>query len=307
MHIAVLFLIFNRPDTTIRVFETIRQAKPPRLYVAADGPRKDKIGEKEKCEEVRSIIKKVDWDCEVKTLFREDNLGCGKAVSQAITWFFDQEEEGIILEDDVLPHSDFFPYCEELLERYKNVEQVRFISGRNHFYGERVNNDSYFFSSINHVWGWAAWRRTWKLYDYDLKNISMRNFAKSLSYYGYCGETVNYWKWIYTLQKKHIINTWDYQMTIALLHNNSLCIIPNSNLIENIGFGDSATHTTLVDLNIQSYKASGILPLQHPEIVALNVIGDAMDIQRANLYLSNFSYFYRRLKMFIKTLVQKMQ
>lgn len=117
MNTPILFLVFNRPDTTIRVFETVRQAKPPRLYVAADGPRKDKIGEKEKCEEVRSIIKKVDWSCEVKTLFRDENLGCGRAVSQAITWFFEQEEEGIILEDDILPHPDFF----RIVMNYWNV------------------------------------------------------------------------------------------------------------------------------------------------------------------------------------------
>lgn len=307
MHSAILFLIFNRPDTTTRVFETIRRASPPRLYIAADGPRKDKIGEKERCEEVRSIIEKVDWDCEVKTLFREDNLGCGRAVSQAITWFFEQEEEGIILEDDVLPHSDFFPYCEELLERYRDVEQVRFISGRNHFYGERVNSDSYFFSSINHVWGWATWRRTWELYDYDLKNISKKNFIKSLSYYRYCSETIYYWKWIYTLQKEHIINTWDYQMTIILLYNNSLCIIPNSNLIENIGFDASATHTASVDIKVKNYKSSSILPLKHPQVVELNILGDTMDIKRANLYLSNISYFYRRLKMIFKTLMRKIQ
>ena len=116
-------------------------------------------------------------------MFRNENLGCGKAVSEAITWFFDQEEEGIILEDDVLPHSDFFSYCEELLEKYRDTEQVGFISGRNNLYGDRVSDDSYFFSPINHVWGWATWRRTWKLYQFDIRNLPFSKFEKIVNEY----------------------------------------------------------------------------------------------------------------------------
>ena len=142
---AVLFLIFNRPDTTKQVFEAIRKSKPPRLYVAADGPRTDKSGEAEKVEQVRRIAMQVDWNCEVKTLFREENLGCGKAVSSAITWFFKNEEEGIILEDDCLPNQSFFWFCEELLERYRDDMRIMAVSGDNFQKGLARNEFIYYF------------------------------------------------------------------------------------------------------------------------------------------------------------------
>lgn len=303
MHTPVLFLIFNRPDTTSRVFETIRQAKPPRLYVAADGPRKDKIGEKEKCEEVRSIIKKVDWDCEVKTNFQEDNLGCGKAVSKAITWFFEQEEEGIILEDDVLPHSDFFLYCEELLERYRNVEQVGFISGRNQLFEELTDEESYTFISINHVWGWASWRRTWEKYDYELKKSSLSQFNECLSYYYNKASEKYYWKLIYRLMKKRLIDTWDYQLGISLMLHHSLSIIPYTNLTQNIGFGEGATHTVNIDKRELNLKTKPILPLIHPKVVVQNKMAEQVEIRNESRLLPLWRYYYIILRMYIKNIL----
>lgn len=299
MKTAVLFLIFNRLDTTIRVFEAIRQVKPPRLYVAADGPRKDKIGEKEKCEEVRSIIKKVDWDCEVKTLFRDENLGCGKAVSQAITWFFEQEEEGIILEDDVLPHPDFFPYCEELLEYYRNVEQVGFISGRNQLFGESVSEDSYTFISINHVWGWASWRRTWDKYNYELNDSTLNQFKKCLVYYYQKACERYYWRWIYCLMKRHIIDTWDYQLGISLMLNNSLSIIPTTNLIKNIGFGEGATHTINTNKQEDYVTFASIMPLKHPEKIEQNRLAEQIEIQKEKRIMPLWKYIYMRIWLYI--------
>ncbi|MCM0207719.1 nucleotide-diphospho-sugar transferase [Bacteroides fragilis] len=307
MKTAVLFLVFNRPDTTIRVFETIRQARPPRLYVAADGPRKDRVGENEKCEETRSIIKQIDWNCEVKTLFRNENLGCGKAVSQAITWFFQQEEEGIILEDDVLPHPDFFPYCEELLERYRNIEQVRFISGRNHLYGERASEDSYYFSSVNQVWGWASWSRVWKLYDYNLKTIKKRDFYASLNYYYQDIRIVNHRKLLFAQMKRKMIDTWDYQLTFALMVNRSLCIIPNINLIQNIGIGNEATHTLDGNKMIEEYKGCSILPLKHPDKVKLNKEGDMLEFALNQIGVSHYRYIRWHLLYWIRSFFQKVK
>lgn len=304
MKTAILFLIFNRPDTTFRVFETIRQAKPPRLYIAADGPRENRPGEKELCIETRSIINKIDWECEVKTLFRKTNLGCGKAVSQAITWFFENEEEGIILEDDILAHPDFFPYCEELLSKYRDNESVRFISGRNHLYDKRVNNDSYYFSSINHVWGWATWRSAWQIYSFDLSNLNEKKFNKALNKYYSKRIYKNYWKIIFFQMKNYMIDTWDYQWTISLIYNNSLCIVPNVNLIQNIGFGIDATHTFDVDNKVSEYKGKSILPLVHPSEILLNRIGDELDIKINNRYISNSVYFRWRIKQLIKQLIK---
>jgi hypothetical protein len=167
----VLFLIFNRPNTTEQVFEAIAKAKPRCLFVAADGPRTDKEGEAEKCQAVRDIIKRVDWDCEVKTLFREQNLGCKEAVSSAITWFFEQVEEGIILEDDCLPSDSFFSFCAELLEKYRDDKRIMMISGDNFQDGIQRGDASYYFSSVPWIWGWATWRRAWRLYDREMQTF----------------------------------------------------------------------------------------------------------------------------------------
>ena len=139
---AVLFLVFNRPDTTIKVFEKIREAKPSRLYVAADGPREGYSDEKKKVMKVRKIATNVDWPCEVKTLFRDKNLGCKKGVGTAIKWFFEHEEQGIILEDDCLPDPSFFRFCEELLEEYRHNTKIMLVSGQNLQFGQKRRNYS---------------------------------------------------------------------------------------------------------------------------------------------------------------------
>ncbi len=165
MQSPILLLVFNRPDTTRQVFETIRAARPPRLYVAADGPRPGRAGEAERCAEVRELTTQIDWPCELKTLFRNENLGCKIGVSSAIDWFFQNEPEGIILEDDVVPLPSFFLYCDVLLDRYRNDIRVGVISGSNLVSNHLMLEESYFFSRYNHIWGWASWRRAWDHYD----------------------------------------------------------------------------------------------------------------------------------------------
>ena len=165
----ILFLIFNRPETTKKVFSAIKEVQPPRLYIAADGPRSEQPDEADHCELARTIATKVDWDCEVKTLFRDQNLGIRIAVSQAIDWFFEQEPEGIILEDDCLPDQSFFWFCKELLEKYRNDTRIMHIGGTNFQFGKNRTNYSYYFSRYAHIWGWASWRRAWEYYDEKLK------------------------------------------------------------------------------------------------------------------------------------------
>ncbi len=239
----VLFLVFNRPDTTKQVFEEIRKAKPPRLYIASDGPRENKEGEKERVEAVRKyVLEHIDWDCEVKTLFRDKNLGCGRAVSQAITWFFENEEMGIILEDDCLPSQSFFWFCEELLERYKDDERIGMISGFNYGYTNRLIKYSYYFSKYPMIWGWASWRDRWLNCDLNMNNLYEVELTKQLllifdnkKY----KEKMNILKAV----KENKIDTWDYQWSFNLYINNQLTIIPKNNYIINIGFGYNATHT----------------------------------------------------------------
>ena len=256
LNTAVLFLVFNRLDVTKQVFEAIREARPPRLYIAADGAREDKNGEAEKVKDVRSLImKNIDWACDVKTLFREDNLGCKMAVSGAIDWFFENEEQGIILEDDCLPSQSFFWFCEDLLVRYKNDMRVGQISGDNFQKGIRRGEADYYFSTYNHIWGWASWANRWEKYDVNLDTIKNSHFIEVLFDNK---KTINYWKEIFFTMKKKSIDTWDYQWTFTLWNNDQLTILPNVNLIQNIGFGKNATHT-IIESEFSNLHAGEIL------------------------------------------------
>ncbi|WP_069660423.1 nucleotide-diphospho-sugar transferase [Arcticibacter eurypsychrophilus] len=240
---AVLFILFKRPDTTIRVFEKIREARPSKLYLAADGPHVDNVSEIQLCKETREIIGKIDWPCQIKILFREENLGCKYAVSSSLDWFFKNEEEGIILEDDCLPSNDFFRFCDQLLFKYRNDTRVRMISGDNFQFGRKWGNASYYFSNNIHVWGWASWRRAWQDYDVELCGFKEDEIEEQLGKIFNEPLLIESWKNIFVSLKRKEIDTWDYQLGLINFFNNGLCIIPNVNLISNIGFRSDATHT----------------------------------------------------------------
>lgn len=271
---AVLFLVFNRLDTTARVFESIRQARPPRLYVAADGPRPDRPSESEKCEQVRIIATAVDWACEVKTLFRDENLGCKLAVSGAITWFFEQEEQGIILEDDCLPHPDFFIFCEALLEKYKNDDRVFAITGDNFQNGQKRGEYSYYFSKYNHVWGWASWRRAWQYYDREI--TFWPRWRRSAEWRAVCPDAVErrYWEKIFDKMHAGEIDTWDYQWTASVWQHGGVTATPTVNLVTNIGFGSGATHTAEVGSAIAAMVVGRLGGLCYPMNVTQDGVAD---------------------------------
>jgi len=272
---AVLFLTFNRPDTTKQVFDAIRQAKPPRLYVAADGPRVDKPGEEEKVDQVRRIVTQVDWDCEVKTLFRDKNLGCKYAVSGAIDWFFENEEEGIILEDDCLPSQSFFWFCEELLERYRGDMRIMAVSGDNFQKGPARNEFSYYFSIFNHCWGWASWRRAWSCYEKDMHSWPYIRDNDYLQDILLDKAAVKYWSKIFKAVYKNKIDTWDYQWTFFFFLQNGLTVLPNVNLVSNIGFDGDATHTTGKDNENSKIPVFTLsFPLKHPNWMIRDKIAD---------------------------------
>jgi hypothetical protein len=264
--IPVLFLVFNRLDTTKQVFEMIRRCAPQKLYLASDGPRTNRVGEKEKVEEVREyVLKSIDWNCELKTLFREENLGCGKAPAQAITWFFDNEEMGIILEDDCLPSLSFFSYCKELLEYYKDNEKIYYISGYNPLTYTKTPY-SYYFSRVQFSWGWASWRRAWNHYSYDIRGYD--DFVKN--------KTINkiftrnadryYWNYIFKIMVNHEIDdAWDYQWTYSIYTNDGVWISPAKNLITNIGFNTDGTHTIFDDPILNNIQRFEIGALVHPD------------------------------------------
>ena len=270
MRSPILFVIFKRADTTRKVFERIREVKPSRLYIAADGPHRDNLEEVGKCEATRKIVETIDWPCEIHRLYREENLGCGEGVSRAITWFFEHEEEGIIIEDDVLPHPDFFRFCDEMLEKYRDVNQIKCICGSNYFYEEISHPDSYYFSHFLAVWGWATWRRTWKEYDKSLKSIPRTHFIELVNALpvkkGSKQEAINIFD---IMTSERPIDTWDYQLIFSIWQHEGLNVMPITNLCKNIGFGHvDASHTIFKDENIESHTVKSCYPIIHPLRIA---------------------------------------
>lgn len=274
LHTAVLFLIYKRPDTTKQVFEAIRQAKPPRLYVAADGPKPDAPGEAEKVQQVRDIVLNgVDWDCEVKTLFRDTNLGCKYGVSGGIDWFFEHEEEGIILEDDTLPSQSFFWFCQDILAKFEKDKRIGLVSGINYYL--TYNRRSYHFSKHGFIWGWATWREVWQKYSKEIRlpnNIKL--FILLYGHFNNFFQVITWWVNLKLVERKSI-DTWDFQFAYTRIINNYLTIRPNKNLVENIGFGSlDATHTQTNRDDIKNIKEEILFPLCHAELNKENFQSD---------------------------------
>ena len=266
----ILFIIFNRIDTAKQVFAKIREIQPERLFIAADGPRKYHSADNEKCKAVRAwVLEHIDWECDIRTLFREENLGCGKGPAEAITWFFDNVEQGIILEDDCVPDISFFHYCETLLEYYKDDERIMHITGYNpqeisHF----KHNASYCFVPVEICWGWASWRRAWRFFCFDIQNTTSVLCAHP--YFNRCNAR-QYWKSVFSAMETHMIGgVWDYQWTYAVLKKKGYCIVPEKNLIQNIGFISDSTHFD--DLNANLMKSAHTLSekIIHPRRIEYN-------------------------------------
>jgi glycosyltransferase involved in cell wall biosynthesis len=244
--VPILFLGFNRPEETAKSFACIREYQPKKLYVALDGPRNEK--DNSDCDRVRNIVKNVDWHCDVKYLVRGKNLGCRKAVNEAIDWFFEAEEYGVIYEDDILANDAFFDFCSKMLLRYKNDDRIWLVTGNN-LLGIWKEDKDYFFSRIGAIWGWATWRRAWQSHDKKMKNwpeVKRQGSLFSILPEKMADERMNVFQRVY--EKK--IDTWDYQFTFSRLTHSGLSIIPSRNLVENIGFTKDATHTKSIPQNI---------------------------------------------------------
>jgi hypothetical protein len=279
MKSPLLFLVFNRPDTTRQVFEAIRAARPPRLFIAADGPRSDRAGEAQRCAEVRAIASAVDWPCSIETLFRDRNLGCKMGVSSGISWFFERESEGVILEDDVLPVPTFFDYCDELLQRHRNDERVAMVSGCNFVTNHFTPRESYFFSRYSHIWGWASWRRAWRHYDVAMTAWpAWRDGGGLAKVSGGSRLFESYWRGVFDAAHQGMIDTWDYQWTFTCWRIGGLTALPKVNQTRNLGFGADATHTTGgAPAYIQACPPGALeLPLLHPGVVERALEADAL-------------------------------
>jgi len=291
----ILFVIFNRPNNTRQVFEAIRKIKPAKLYIAADGARRNKVGEDKLCAETRKVVENIDWACEVKRKYSDVNLGCEIGVSSAITWFFENVEQGIILEDDCLPDLSFFNFCQELLERYKDVDKVKIISGSNLHFGKKYGEESYFFSSLPTVWGWATWRRAWDLFDLEMEGLEEYISSNKMYELFKDRKMVDFWSNHFRHVKYKNIDTWDAQWLYAILKNKGVGIMPNVNLISNIGFGKGSTHTKEVDTPLNKIPLEKISTLIHPKSIIVN--------EKADEHLF-YTLFYRS---FIQKVISKMK
>lgn len=264
----VVFLVFNRPGTTARVLARIREAQPAQLFVVADGPRAGRPEDVASCSQVRALIEEgVDWPCEVVRDYAETNLGCGRRVASGITRVFEQVEEAIILEDDCLPDPSFFPYCAELLTRYRDESRVGLISGSHHQLAAEHAGSSYYFCRYGNIWGWATWRRAWAKFDHAMREWPSWRDSGEFERFFPDAKVRAFWRRTWNAAAADPHDTWDYQWTFCYLRHGLLGVLPRVTLIENIGFGPDATHTSGAGMHGPAVEPM-IFPLRHPAIIA---------------------------------------
>jgi hypothetical protein len=265
---AVLLIGFNRPDLLARVIDAVRVVAPPRVYLAIDGPRDGRDEEAHKVAACRSLADTIDWKCEVHTLIREENLGCGRGVSGAITWFFEHEEQGIILEDDIVPVSDFFDYASTLLARYSTDPCVGAISGTNFVPPKyQTNPRACRFSRVPIVWGWATWRHVWAEYRFDIAGWrDTWNGPDIREAMGGTRPSEILWSANFDLMARHAIDTWDLQFVFTCMSRGLLTVVPPVNLVENLGFRSDATHTVRLPNYLRPAESPSQL-VPYPEVV----------------------------------------
>ena len=296
LNIPILLITFNRPDHVWQVLSEIRKQQPAQLFVCQDGAREGNENDRVKCQEVRDVITElVDWPCELHTLYQEKNLGCGPGPAAGITWFFEHVEMGIILEDDAVPHPDFFGYCEELLEKYKDDESVRAI-GSMHLDDRTYGDGSYYFSMMNRTFcAWATWARAWKDFDLYHRNVTRKQFDRVLKDYGCALRMREYWcDRLAEVQKDAYHNSsWDQQFWMSIWLHHGKGIMPNVNLSTNIGFDATATHGSDPNSAGANRETFPILPLKHPTDTSIH--HDA-DQRFQEIYFEPWQYGWSGLK-----------
>ncbi|WP_443938124.1 nucleotide-diphospho-sugar transferase [Pedobacter sp. MW01-1-1] len=289
----ILLLIFNRPEETNRVFLEIRKQKPKQFFIAADGPRLNNEKDILLCAEARKITSLIDWDCEVKLLFRDENLGCGLGPASSISWFFNHVEAGVILEDDCIPNESFFDYCENLLYKYDTAENIMMICGTS-YQTKPLDEHSYYFSKYPHVWGWATWKRAWDKYTYALASETAQTRQSVIKNTFKNQRERNLWKYNLGLIVSGL-DAWDYQWMYWIWKNNGLCITPWNNLISNIGFGPNATHTFDESSNQSKMVQHLLTDIIHPKEIKLHKQADKTE--RFSILIPSFTKYYQsRLK-----------
>lgn len=310
MLVPILFIIFNKREETKRVFNVIRSQQPKQLFIAADGPRVDKEGEVNTCQYVREwVLGQIDWECEVNTRFLDQNIGCGRGPSKAISWFFEHVNEGIILEDDCLPNEAFFRFSAELLERYRNDSKISIISGNNFQPVQPMQlGADYYFSLFPSTNGWATWKRSWDAYEYHIASwptLDQKRFLNSLFREK---KYQLFWKqlfdWAY---EKKPDDTWDIQFHYHCMKRNQLAVIPAANLISNIGYGPDATHSkdpTNYFANVPTHDLA--FPVRHPSKIQRNYEADEF-IQNTLFGAMDVDTRFKKFKRLIKRIIRYKQ
>lgn len=311
-NVPILLTIFNRPNVSIRVIKAISKVRPTKIYIAADGPRTNNFHDELLCEKSRnSVLNSIKWKCEIKLLFRKNNLGCKLAVSDAISWFFRNESEGIILEDDCLPNVDFFFFCRTLLKKYRYDNRIFLISGNNFQTSNKNFNcydNSYYFSRYANIWGWASWKRVISMYDVNISTFPY--FKKEKIINNIFSNFIErfFWLTIFNNIFKKRRNTWDHQLQYLLFSQNGLSIIPRVNLVSNIGFGADSTRTNNVNSKLSNIKVEGLSKITHPAFITQNKDADKymfkhlyfpMIIDQIGYHIVNFIRII--LKLFYKS------
>ncbi|MEG1556301.1 MAG: hypothetical protein RR356_06205 [Bacteroidales bacterium] len=275
-NVPVLLVIYNKVVETHNLFQIIKSIQPSKLYVAADGAVRDEKLDYVTCLRTRSVIM-PEWPCNLNLMFKEEHLGKSKMIFQAINWFFENEEEGIILFDDCIPREDFFYYCEQLLEKYRDSDQIFHIGANNFQKRDTKRNKkrnkrgdgSYYFSAYAHTWGFATWRNKWKGFDLKMLELDGVNFNKLLTNYMKKSKEKMYWLRRYNILRKHQLNIWEYQYNFHIWHQGGLCIVPNVNLVTNVGFKNRKRRIRKLMKN-----TFPILPISHPEKIIQNKHAD---------------------------------
>ena len=270
----VVFLIFKRPELTERVFAEIAKARPKRLFVVADAARSDVDGESDAVAATRAIIDRVDWPCKLMRNYASKNLGCKQRISSGLEWAFGHVEEAIILEDDCLPHASFFPFCEELLERYRDDDRIGTIRGSNFQNGRSRSEHGYFFSKYFDCWGWATWRRTWTTYDPEMRSWPAFESAGKLQEMAEFPPELSFWSWVFRRQFAGDIDSWAFPWQFSTFSQSQLAVVPDVNLVSNIGFGDCATHTSNHQHRLANLPTEALAKMEHPSAVVRDDYAD---------------------------------
>ncbi len=277
-NIPILLLTWQRNKEVEALISKLRKINAVNLYINSDGYSLNKKNSKQidKILETRStILKNIDWDCKLQIKFNNKNLGCKNSVIEAINWFFENEESGIILEEDCIPDISFFYYCAELLKKYKNHKSIGCITGVNFQNNQKVSDSSYYFSKYNHCWGWATWKDKWEIFDKDInfwpkmKSQKEWEIDKSMK-----EEERNYWEKVFENSYLNLIDSWAYPWLASLWYKNKLTITPEYNLVSNVGFDGLATHTKNRFSRASNQKTYSLKKIIHNSAIKINIKAD---------------------------------